>query len=265
MGPSPRHDDSLLLAHDSIFLPSVMSKVSVPWTSEWMAGPPPSAPDYGKGVRKQPRGKGVTRAPLSSPFDSLQDDKAIHQPQAVVNVQTGAFPGGPVFENPLSNAGDLGSTPGLGTKIPPSAEQLNSRAVTRGAHTPQQRPSTAGRTKPKLALICRWEEPLATKDGHSRRPFSGRTQLTPPHHPPPRLSRLPTTSPPHHSWARLSKLSAGGKAPQLLQSHTVPHFLPPAFRSQACMHTCTRAHTHTHVQPCLPPCLKEKQLKGNLP
>ena len=53
---------------------------------------PPPAPDYGKGVRKRPRGKGVTRAPLSSPFDSFQDDKAIHQPQAVVNVQTGAFP-----------------------------------------------------------------------------------------------------------------------------------------------------------------------------
>lgn len=86
---------------------------------------PSPGPDYGKGVRKWPRGKGGTRAPLSSPFDSFQDDKAIHQPQAVVNMQMGAFPCGPVFENPLSNAGDLGSTPGLGTKIPPSAEQLN--------------------------------------------------------------------------------------------------------------------------------------------
>ena len=28
------------------------------------------------------------------------------------------FPGGPVVQNPLSNAGDRGSVPGWGTKIP---------------------------------------------------------------------------------------------------------------------------------------------------
>ena len=29
------------------------------------------------------------------------------------------FPGGPVVKNPPSNAGDVGSVPGQGTKIPP--------------------------------------------------------------------------------------------------------------------------------------------------
>ena len=118
---------------------------------------PSPVPDYGKGVRKRLRGKGGMRAPPSSPFYSFQDDKAIHQPQTVINMQTGDFPGGPGFEHLLSNAGDLGSTPGLGTKIPPSAEQLHPGATTRGAHAPQQRPSTAGRTEPNLALVCRWE------------------------------------------------------------------------------------------------------------
>ena len=126
LGPSPRHHYSLLLANESIFVPSVTNKVSGHWTSEWMAGPPLLLSlIMAKGVRKQPRGKGGMRAPPSSPFYSFQDDKAIHQPQTVINMQTGDFPGGPVFEHLLSNTGDLGSTPGLGTKIPSSAEQLN--------------------------------------------------------------------------------------------------------------------------------------------
>ena len=40
------------------------------------------------------------------------------------------FPVGPVVENPPSNAGDAGSIPGQGTKIPHAAGQLNPRAVT---------------------------------------------------------------------------------------------------------------------------------------
>ena len=41
------------------------------------------------------------------------------------------FPGGPVVINPPVNAGDMGWTPGVGTKIPHAARQLRSRATTR--------------------------------------------------------------------------------------------------------------------------------------
>ena len=37
----------------------------------------------------------------------------------------GNFPGGPVVKNPASNAGDVGSIHGLGTKIPHAAGQLS--------------------------------------------------------------------------------------------------------------------------------------------
>ena len=37
----------------------------------------------------------------------------------------GDFPGGPVVKNPSSNAGDAGSIPGQGTKIPHAEGQLS--------------------------------------------------------------------------------------------------------------------------------------------
>ena len=40
------------------------------------------------------------------------------------------FPGGPVVKNPLSNAGDLGSIPGQGTKIPHAVGQLSLHTTT---------------------------------------------------------------------------------------------------------------------------------------
>ena len=40
------------------------------------------------------------------------------------------FPGGPVVKNPPSIAGDVGSIPGRGTKIPHAAGQLSPRATT---------------------------------------------------------------------------------------------------------------------------------------
>ena len=43
---------------------------------------------------------------------------------------TGGFPGGPVVKNPPSNAGDTGSNPGRGTKIPHAMGQLSLRATT---------------------------------------------------------------------------------------------------------------------------------------
>ena len=40
------------------------------------------------------------------------------------------FPGGPVVKNPPFNAGDVGSIPGQGTKIPHAAGQLSPHATT---------------------------------------------------------------------------------------------------------------------------------------
>ena len=39
------------------------------------------------------------------------------------------FPGGPVVKNQPSKAGDAGSIPGQGTKIPQAAGQLNPRTL----------------------------------------------------------------------------------------------------------------------------------------
>ena len=43
---------------------------------------------------------------------------------------SGDFPGGPMVRNPPSNAGDAGSIPGRGTRIPHAAGQPSSRATT---------------------------------------------------------------------------------------------------------------------------------------
>ena len=45
------------------------------------------------------------------------------------------FPGGPVVKNPPSNAGDVGSIPGRGTKIPHAMGQLNLHATTKNPHS----------------------------------------------------------------------------------------------------------------------------------
>ena len=46
------------------------------------------------------------------------------------NTKQGDFPGGPVVKNPPSNAGDVGSIPGWGAKIPHATGQLSPRATT---------------------------------------------------------------------------------------------------------------------------------------
>ena len=56
------------------------------------------------------------------------------------------FPGGPVVKNQPSNAGEAGSIPGRGTKIPHAAGQLSPRAATTepahpAAHAPQLEPA----------------------------------------------------------------------------------------------------------------------------
>ena len=52
-----------------------------------------------------------------------------------------------MVKNPFSNAGDAGSIPGLGTKIPHTEKQLSPSATTGEACVPQQRPSTAKKIK----------------------------------------------------------------------------------------------------------------------
>ena len=46
-------------------------------------------------------------------------------------VEARDFPGGPVVKNPPSNAGDKGSIPGWGTKIPHATGQINPTAKSR--------------------------------------------------------------------------------------------------------------------------------------
>ena len=45
------------------------------------------------------------------------------------------FPGGPVVKNPPSNAGDVGSIPGPGSKIPHATEQLSPYITTKNWHS----------------------------------------------------------------------------------------------------------------------------------
>ena len=63
------------------------------------------------------------------------------------NLENGDFLGGPVAKNLPSNAGDMGSIPGQGTKIPHATGQLSPRPTTtesthrsKRSHMLQQRP-----------------------------------------------------------------------------------------------------------------------------
>ena len=56
------------------------------------------------------------------------------------------FPGGPVVKNPSCNAGDAGSTPGLGTKIPHATKQLSPRATARESMHCNERSHDAAKT-----------------------------------------------------------------------------------------------------------------------
>ena len=67
------------------------------------------------------------------------------------------FPGGPVVNSPPYNAGDVGSIPGRGTKIPHATGQLSPHATTteltrlERARVPQTtEPTCSGARTPKL-------------------------------------------------------------------------------------------------------------------
>ena len=68
-------------------------------------------------------------------------------------VSLGDYTGGPVLKNPLCNAGDMGSIPGEGTKIPHATERLSPGTATTKpecskAYMPQLESSRAGAPKP---------------------------------------------------------------------------------------------------------------------
>ena len=52
----------------------------------------------------------------------------------VQNIRRWDCSGGPVVKNPPFNAGDAGSIPGLGTKIPHTTRQLSPRSAKCTAH-----------------------------------------------------------------------------------------------------------------------------------
>ena len=56
------------------------------------------------------------------------------------------FPGGPVIENPPSNAGDTGSSSDQGNKVPPYYLPWGNRA-----HMPQRRPRAAKKKKKRVS------------------------------------------------------------------------------------------------------------------
>ena len=63
------------------------------------------------------------------------------------------FPVGPVVKNPPSNAGDAGSIPGWGTKIPHAAGQLSLRATTTGPSRLNQRAACCKTTEPTCSGV----------------------------------------------------------------------------------------------------------------
>ena len=63
------------------------------------------------------------------------DSTAILISNLISRMECRDFPGGPVAGSLPSNAGDTGSIPGRGTKIPHATGQLSSHTTTREKHT----------------------------------------------------------------------------------------------------------------------------------
>ena len=100
------------------------------------------------------------------------------------------FPGGTVFKNPPSNAGDAGSIPGRGTKIPHASEQLSLQATAteptlhkERSHVWQLRPNAAKKRKRNAQRTASWWQ---EKEGNTQRSsregpnaLNGRAQWSP--------------------------------------------------------------------------------------
>ena len=61
----------------------------------------------------------------------------------IKTLHLGDFPGGPVFKNLPCDAGDAGSIPSGGVKIPHAAEHISPHITTRKACVTQPRPDEA--------------------------------------------------------------------------------------------------------------------------
>ena len=76
------------------------------------------------------------------------------------------FPGGPVVKNPPSNAGDAGSIPDRGPKIPHAVRQLSPCAATTELTRPKERAHVPQTTAPMRPGACKTqlerENPHAT-------------------------------------------------------------------------------------------------------
>ena len=88
------------------------------------------------GRGREQRLKALEPAPKGSQPGSLlvvifRKHNSISPSQKNNREKIGNFPGAPVVKNPSCNPGDMGSTPGWGTKIPQATEQLSLHATTR--------------------------------------------------------------------------------------------------------------------------------------
>ena len=92
---------------------------------------------------------------------------------SALNARKGDFPGSPVAKNLPFNAGDVGSIPGRGTKIPHAVGQLG-QCRNYHAHVPQLESPRATTTEPVCsgAHAPQLESPCAatTEPVHSRAP-----------------------------------------------------------------------------------------------
>ena len=70
------------------------------------------------------------------------------------------FSGGPVVKNPRSNAGDTGSIPGQGTKIPHAVGQLSQRLNKRPRVPQTKEPTHSAAHVPQLQSSCALEPAL---------------------------------------------------------------------------------------------------------
>ena len=72
------------------------------------------------------------------------------------------FPGGPVVRSPPSNAGDAGSIPSWGTRVPHAREQLGLHATATEPANCNGKPMPSGTHVPQLerSLRARAKDPL---------------------------------------------------------------------------------------------------------
>ena len=99
----------------------------------------------------------MSRVPASRSVQSYSRIRQVWDVLGQPKGTLGEFPGGPVVKNPPSNSGDLGSTPGWGSKIPPAMGQLNLSAECHNKRyrMSQLRPCTATPQKGGVSFLTK--------------------------------------------------------------------------------------------------------------